>query len=227
MYQRFDLLAPVHKGLRHALGGLVFQAGALNANDEGALKRFAEEFADIVDILESHSRDEDAHVHHLYERFAPETAAKLEAEHEGLEAELRELQRLLDKTLRASSAEERGPTWYILQRKLTKFTTEYFGHLEREEGEAAEALWANLDDAQLKDVSVRIRSSIPPATMMIFLRYMLPALNFYERYDMLSGMKRFAPPEAYRAVRELAEQRLRPEDWAELANALDAVEQEA
>ena len=225
MYQRFDLLAPVHKGLRHALGGLVFQAGSLNVNNDGELQRFAEEFADIVDILESHSRDEDAHVHHLYERFAPETAAKLEAEHETLEAELRELQGLLDKALRAP--EERGPTWYILQRKLTRFTTAYFSHLEREEGEAAEALWANLDDAQLKEVSVRIRSSIPPATMMIFLRYMLPALTFNERYDMLSGMKRFAPPEAYQAVRELAERRLRPEDWAELAAALDTVEQGA
>ncbi|HZG58878.1 hemerythrin domain-containing protein [Paenibacillus sp.] len=222
MHNRFDLLGPVHKGLRHALHGLCFQAGAMDIDDARETRAFAEEFHRIAIILESHSRDEDAHVHHLYESFAPETAAKLEAEHETLDAELRALQDLVKTGAAEPSADRRAELWYDVRRRLTRFAAGYLQHLEREEGEGAEVLWANLTDAQLKEVSVNIRSSIPPSTMMIFLHYMMPALTFKERYDMLSGMKQFAPKEAYEAVRALAEDRLSPRDWEALRSRLDA-----
>jgi len=221
MHDRFDLLGPVHKGLRHALAGLCFRVGSLNVEDEDEADRFIEEFQNVVAILDSHSHDEDAHVHHLYERFAPETAARLEAEHQTLDAALHDIRGLVEQARRPMAPGDRAKLWYGIRRKLTRFTADYLQHLEREEGEAAEALWAHLDDAQLKEVSVNIRSSIPPATMMIFLHYMLPALSFAERFDILYGMKRFAPPEAYEAVRKLAQERLRPQDWEAIRAKLD------
>ncbi|HZG78657.1 MAG TPA: hypothetical protein VEZ72_22580, partial [Paenibacillus sp.] len=61
------------------------------------------------------------------------------------------------------------------------------------------------------------------ATMMIFLHYMMPALNFDERFGILNDMRQFAPPEAYRAVRELARSRLSAVDWETLRSKLDAM----
>jgi hypothetical protein len=83
-----------------------------------------------------------------------------------------------------------------------------------------EALWNNLNNEQLKELSVKIRSSIPPHAMMIFLQYFLPAISHKERVDMLGGMKKFAPREVYEAVLRLANARLDPQSWSELQNAL-------
>ncbi|HZG78478.1 MAG TPA: hemerythrin domain-containing protein [Paenibacillus sp.] len=223
MHHRFDVLMPVHKGLRHALSGLCFRAGSMDVSDDNELRSFADELGKIVIILESHAHDEDAHMHHLYERFAPDTAAKLEEEHTVLDGAIGELQQLVETARNASSVEERKQVWYGLNRKLTRFTADYFQHLQREETEGAETLWNNMTDEQLKEVSVNIRSSIPPATMMIFLHYMMPALNFDERFGILNDMRQFAPPEAYQAVRELARSRLSERDWETLRSKLDAM----
>ncbi|HZG56127.1 hemerythrin domain-containing protein [Paenibacillus sp.] len=223
MHHRFDVLMPVHKGLRHALSGLCFRAGSMDVSDENEVQSFADEFGRIVTILESHSHDEDAHMHHLYEQFAPETAAKLEQEHTVLDETIHRLQQRIETVRQASPAEQRKEIWYEVNRKLTQFTADYFQHLQREENEGAEALWNHLTDDQLKEVSVKIRSSIPPSTMMIFLHYMMPALNFEERFGILNDMRQFAPPEAYQAVRALAQSRLAPGDWEALNAKLESM----
>lgn len=221
MYNRYDLLAPVHKGLRYALGGLIVQAGSMNIRNERNVQSFVDEFTKIAGILDAHAQDEDTHLQHLYERFAPETATKLGAEHTALDRDIHEIGNLLEKIRNPLPIEQRRAVWYEINRKLIKFTADYFQHLQREEGEAAGALWAHLDDGQLKELAIKIRSSIAPGTMMIFLHYMIPALNPDERLGMLGGMEKFAPPEDYEAVKKLAQDRLSFNDWEELSMKLE------
>ncbi|KIL38882.1 hypothetical protein SD70_23775 [Gordoniibacillus kamchatkensis] len=87
-----------------------------------------------------------------------------------------------------------------------------------------EALWNHLDDEQIHDLSVKIRSSISPHAMMIFLHYMLPAISHADRFVILSDMKRFAPREFYEAVFQLAESRLEQQSFSALKSALDTIE---
>jgi len=227
MFGRFDLYAPVHKGIRLALSGLCHQAGSVDHFEEAKVNAFVEEFKRVVIILESHSRDEDAHINESYEKYAPQTLQELEAEHEGLEQKLEQLAGLVSQ-LESSKRNpaEHQKVWYQIGKDLNRFTAEYFTHLEREEGPGMHALWAHLSDEELKVISVNIRSSIPPHAMAIFMHYMIPAISHQERFGVLSDIKKFAPKEAYEGMCRLAESRLNSASWAQLQSELEAVKPE-
>ncbi|WP_158606698.1 hemerythrin domain-containing protein [Paenibacillus ginsengarvi] len=221
-HKRYDLYGPVHKGLRHALGGICFRTGSADIADHQRLEAILAEWKRIVIILEAHSRDEDLHLDEVYMKYAPETAKQLEVEHEMLDGKIKEINKIVDKIqCPTTSVEECHRLWYMLSRSLDSFTSEYLIHLQREEGPGMEALWGNLDDEQIHELSVKIRSSIPPQAMMILLYYMLPAVTHADRFVIVSDMKRFAPREFYEGVLRLAESRLDPQSFSKLKSAVD------
>jgi len=224
MFGRFDLYAPVHKGIRLALSGLCYQAGSVDSTEDEKVNSFIDEFRRVVIILESHSRDEDTHINESYEKYAPETLDELEEEHAGLEHKLERLGQLVDQ-LEASKQQpaQHQKIWHQIGKDFNRFTAAYLTHLEREEGPGMHALWANLKDDELKVISVNIRSSIPPQTMAIFMHYMIPAISHLELLEMLSDMKKFAPKEAYEGTLALAQSRLDKLSWARLQTALENV----
>ena len=227
MFNRFDLYAPVHKGIRLALSGLCHQAGSVDSSDDEGVKSFVEEFRRVAIILEAHSRDEDANINESYEKFAPETLHQLEDEHGALEHYLEQLIELVDQLqLKEQNPIEHQKIWWHIGKDLNSFTADYFIHLQSEEGPGMKALWENLTDDQLKVISINIRSSIPPQTMSIFMHYMIPAISHQERLEMFSDMKRFAPKEAYEGMLGLAKSRLDQKSWEQLQTALEEINPE-
>lgn len=227
MYNRFDLYAPVHKGIRLALSGLCYQAGSIDHTDEEKVNSFIDEFQRVAIILEAHSRDEDANINESYEKFAPATLLQLEKEHDELEQGLEQLIELVDQLqLKIHDPLEHQKIWYQIGKELNRFAAAYLTHLQSEEGPGLHALWENLSDDQLKIISINIRSSIPPQTMAIFMHYMIPAISHLERLEMFGDMKRFAPQEAYKGMLSLAESRLDSKSWTELKTALDEMNTE-
>jgi hypothetical protein len=227
MFGRFDLYAPVHKGIRLALSGLCYQAGSVDSSDDEGVNAFVEEFRQVVVILESHSRDEDAHINESYEKYAPETLHQLEEEHSGLEQKLERLIELVNQLeFSKQHPAQHQKIWYQIGKDLNRFTAEYFVHLEREEGPGMKALWEHMTDDQLKVISIHIRSSIPPQAMSIFMHYMIPAISHQERVVMFGDIKKFAPKEAYEGMRRLAVSRLDQRSWAQLQAALEEIKPE-
>lgn len=224
MFGRFDLYAPVHKGIRSALSGLCYQAGSVDSTEDEKVNAFVEEFRRVVIILESHSRDEDAHINESYQKYAPETLNELEEEHAGLEHKLEKLGQLVDQ-LEASKQQpaQHQKIWHRIGKDLNRFTAAYFTHLEREEGPGMHALWEHLTDDELKVISMNIRSSIPPQAMAIFMHYMIPSISHMELLGMFGDMKKFAPPEAYKGMLALAQSRLDQLSWTRLQTALENV----
>lgn len=222
MFDRFDLYAQVHKGIRLALSGLCFQAGSVDSSDDEKVKSFVEEFRQVVIILNSHSIDEDTHINESYEKYAPKVLHQLEDEHSALEQKLEKLIGLVDQLeVSKQHPAEHQKLWYQIGRDLNRFTADYFIHLQQEEGPGMEALWEHMTDDQLKVISTNIRSSIPPQAMSIFMHYMFPAISHQERFDMLSRIKKFAPKEAYVGMLKLAESRLDQRSWLQLQTALE------
>lgn len=226
MFGRFDLYAPVHKGLRLALSSLCYQAGSVDSSDDERVHAFVEEFRRVGVILESHSRDEDAHINEFYEQYAPETLHQLEAQHSGLEQKLEKLIVLVEELDPSKLPAQRQKLWYQISKDLNRFAAEYLLHLEHEEGPGMEALWKHLTDEQLKEISLKIRSSIPPHAMSIFMHYMIPAISHQERVVMFSDIKKFAPKEAYEGMSRLAQSRLDSHSWAQLQAALETIKPE-
>lgn len=224
MFNRLDIYASVHKGIRLALSGLCYQAGSIDSSETERVISFIEEFRRVAIILEAHSRDEDAHINESYEKYAPEALLQLEEEHSALEQELEKLIELVDQLqLNEQNPLELEKIWYQIGKDLNRFTADYFTHLQTEEGPGMKALWENLTDDQLKVISMNIRSSIPPQTMSIFLHYMFPAISHQERLVMFNDMKKFAPKEAYEGTLSLAKSRLDPKSWVQLQTALEEI----
>jgi hypothetical protein len=65
-------------------------------------------------------------------------------------------------------------------------------------------------------------ASIPPAKMAEFMALMLPAMNLDERFELLAGMRRGAPPEVFAGMSQLASQVLAARDWQALSARLDS-----
>lgn len=218
---RFEVYTPVHKGLRYALGVLTAKASSLNFEDDVKLSAFIKEFKPITVILHSHAVHEDAHIQPLIDKFIPEYSDRLETEHHDTEELLDDLEKRIQ-TIKQSSVQERrelGSEWNYA---LNRFVATYLNHLQTEEIYVQQALWDNMTEEELMDLSVAIRSEIPPEQLMIYFRFMIPAQNIFENAAMLGGMKKYAPPEAYKAASQLAEQVLSSESWAELKSQLEA-----
>ncbi len=56
---------------------------------------------------------------------------------------------------------------------------------------------------------------MPPPDMCVFIRYMVPAMDFAERLDMLAG----APPEIFELFRATAHTALPPQEYEAVALA--------
>ena len=81
------------------------------------------------------------------------------------------------------------------------------------------ALNRAMGDDELEALTHRIRGSVAPPDMCVFIRYMAPAMNFDERLDMLGGMYRFAPSEIFEMFRAAAHDALAPADYRAVAEA--------
>ena len=110
----------------------------------------------------------------------------------------------------------------LLQRfhlELAEFTATYIGHLRFEEDRVMPTLNAALGNDELAELTRLIRTSVPPPEMCVFIRYMLPAMNFAERLDMLGGMHAGAPAEIFQMFRAAAQACLPADDYRAVALA--------
>jgi hypothetical protein len=79
------------------------------------------------------------------------------------------------------------------------------------------------DDDELRGIEAGIVGSMPPDTMMAFMRLMLPAMSPAERAALMGGMQAVAPPQAVAAVLEhAARPTLPPAEYQALALGLRA-----
>lgn len=216
--ERPSFYRDVHKGIRALLSALVDRAARTDFADPASVGRLRSEAIDAFAMLEAHAHHENAFVGPLLRAHAPEIAARLEGEHHEHEERVRDLLALLSGEERASiPGWTRGHAFCVA---LTRFVGELYTHMADEEEQSMPALWAALDDAEIEGAHVALVSSIAPAEMMAFLRWMLPSIRHVDRVGMLSGMRASAPPEAFAAVMELARGVLSPADREALEAAM-------
>jgi hypothetical protein len=107
-----------------------------------------------------------------------------------------------------------------LYRTLALFVADNLQHMNVEESVHNPLLWAAYSDAELDAIEHAIVASIPAELMMEALHWFVPALSAPERAGMLAGMSQGMPPEAFRAVLEIAERTLAPSAFARLRRDL-------
>ncbi len=214
----WDVYREIHKAMRFALFGVTVRAGATDANDDVAVAALLKEWDDVCMVLLGHHGHEDDFCDVLVKTHAPQLRDKLEESHLLADDAIAKLRGSAE----AIAASPREHRWTLLRAfylDLADFTGQYIDHLRFEEDVVMPALNAALTDAKLEVVTNMIRGSVPPPEMCVFIRYMVPSMNFSERLDMLGGMHDGAPPEIFEMFRAAAQAALPSSDYQAVAEA--------
>jgi hypothetical protein len=94
--------------------------------------------------------------------------------------------------------------------------------MAEEEERLMPALWAMLDDADLRKIHAELLAGLRPEEKARTLAWMLPALSAPERAELLAGARASAPPEVFAALQGIARRVLPEAEWSRLEAALAA-----
>jgi len=216
MSQRLDLYRNVHKGIRVMLADLVREAGRADFTDPAGLEQLRTHAREVFELLESHAHTEDRFMMPLLATHDSALAKEFAAAHGEQEALLPSLLAGLDLIdAAAPDAAERGHTFVL---RFSRLAGDLLMHMADEELEINAALWKSMTDEELGQVERELVSSIPPDKMAKYLRYMLPAMNRFERVTFLGHL----PPPVFEFVRALAGEVLTADENARLEQDLGA-----
>lgn len=212
----WDLYREIHKAMRFAVAGVTTQAGSADAGDEHVVRALLDEWDDVAFVLQGHHAQEDEFCDPLIRSHAAHMRDQLERAHQEADRQLASLQTAAD-GIRLATPADRDRLLLAFHLALADFEASYLPHLRFEECTVMPALNAAMSAADLKAVTHEIRGSVPPADMCTFIRYMVPAMNFTERLDMLGRMYAGAPPEVFEMFRHAAQSALPPSEFEAIA----------
>lgn len=216
---RRDLYAGIHKALRLFMTRTMCEVGSTDPADRAAVAAALDQVERLMALCEVHLSHEDAYIHPALERARAGATARVAADHvhhaEAI-ADVRELARHVAESPEANLGAALGR----LYRTLALFVADNLQHMHVEETAHNALLWSAYADAELDAIEEALLADIPPAVKMGAMQWFLPALNAPERAGMLAGMRQGMPPEAFRAVLDVAQRTLSPHDHARLVRAL-------
>jgi hypothetical protein len=205
--------------MRFALAGITTRAGCADAGDEQSVRALLEEWRDVAFVLDGHQAHEDEFCDPLIRRYAAGLCDELAQAHHRADQQLTSLH-VAAAGIRQATPTARQRLLVGFHLSLADFEASYFPHLRFEERTVMPALRAAMTDADLEIVCHEIRDSVSPAAMCTFIRYLVPAINFAERLDLLDGMYAGTPPDVFELFRDAARSALPPADFEAVALAV-------
>jgi len=185
-----------HKGLRLALSRLVVASGNTDYSDEVSLNALKSLAKEVIELLHVHGVAEDTVILPALEERVPGSTATNVEDHKMLEEEVAEFAKQLD-GITIASGPAAGAKFY---ESVTAFFANYINHMAMEESDMNALIWDNFSDEEIMSWTGRIMSTLTPAQISSFFKYMVPALNPFERNIMMGGFKANAPAEFFNSV---------------------------
>jgi hypothetical protein len=215
----FDLYRDVHKAIRAELFAVTLEAASLDPSLGIGRAALAAHMRDVVAFLIDHAEHEDAAIQPVLERELPDLAARVEVDHEVLEARMGDLVAIAEEAAQLDAVDA-GHRVHRVHLAVASFTSAYLEHQDVEERVIMPALEAAVGVEAVVGIHQAILSSIPPEAMAKSLALMLPAMNVDGRSELLGGMRAGAPAEVFEGVWSLAGSVLDPVDLAAVAGRL-------
>lgn len=213
---RMNLYGFPHKGLRNAISQLSQSAGNTDCSDQAslnALKALAEE---VITLLGLHAHSEETVVLPALESKVPGSTAENLAEHAQLEKDIDVMQQTLN-TITTDSTPDMISNFYTL---VTNFQSKYLAHMAMEESKMNILIWDNFTDADLMGQHGQIMSSLTPEQVMMWFKYIVPALNPFERTIIMGGFKANAPKPFFDSVLDMLSSLMQKNEHQQLSIAL-------
>jgi hemerythrin-like domain-containing protein len=174
--QRVDLYVGIHKAMRALMADILVAVGKMDPTDDSEVEWIGSRVQQFADFCTSHLEHENEFVHVALEARMPGSSARIAAEHVEHEQAIAALRAAAGK-LQGSSGPEREHDALALYRQLALFIAHNFEHMQAEEIEHNQALWAHYTDEELQDIHAALLATIPPEETMFVMRWMVPAMR--------------------------------------------------
>lgn len=214
-----DIYRRIHKALRACLCDTLVRVGRMDTGDTRELNAVLAQVRSMAAFCESHVAHENDYVHAAMEARFPGSAKATAGAHEHHLQACRKMMRLAGEVEQARAA-ERGAVVGKLYQYIALFLADSLQHMHAEETENNTLLWATHSDAELIAIEEAIVASLTPEEKALSMRWMLPALNPDERVELLEGIRRGMPAEAFSALLVDIRALLGPADWSKLTAGL-------
>lgn len=206
-----------HKALRNAISQVIVRAGNTdysNAEETGLLAGHA---AEIFNMLHKHAEDENNVVLAELNSRAPGAANDNMEDHERIEAIQSQLEKaIIDIHNEVKAGKDMHEEGHLFYRQLSDFYADYLGHMAEEESTIQQLLWDHFTDEELIGHRIKIMGNMRPEQFLVWIKYILPALNQRERIGLLSGFKASAPAPFYSQALETARPAMDEKEWLKL-----------
>lgn len=180
-----------HKGLRIALSQLSMLSGNTDYSNADSLKKLKNLSVELVTLLDLHLHSEEDVVLPALEAKMPGSTSENVEEHEQLEKEVQAFDKQLT-NITVDSAPNSGAQFY---EAVYNFHSKYIAHMAMEESDINPLIWANFTDEEIMAWHGQVMSTLTPDQIMLWFKYIVPALNPFERGMIMGGFKENAPAE--------------------------------
>jgi hypothetical protein len=217
-HQRWDRHREIHKGVRFALFAVTTRAGTADAGDELSVRSLLDLFDDVAVVVRAHHAQEDECWVPVIRRYVDRLGDEVAAAHVASD---RQLAALHDAAyhVRQAAPVQRAALLHAFHLDLADYTVNALTHLDVEERLVMPAVSVALIGIEPDAVGHHIGSAVPPPELFSLLRFMVPAMNFTERLDVLGALYACLPAEEFELVRKVAALALASEDYDALALA--------
>ena len=213
---RMNLYGFPHKGLRNAIAQLSQSAGNTDCSDQASLKALKVLADEVFTLLALHAHSEESVVLPALESKVPGSTAENLAEHEQLEKDIEVMQQTIN-AIMTDSAPDMASNFYTL---VSNFHSKYLAHMAMEESKMNALIWENFTDADLMEQHGQIMSTLTPEQIMMWFKYIVPALNPFERTIIMGGFKANAPQPFFDSVLDMLSGLMKKKEHQQLSVAL-------
>lgn len=213
---RMNLYGFPHKGLRNAISQLSQSAGNTDCSDQNSLSSLKTLADEVFTLLGLHAHSEETVVLPALEIKMPDSTAENIAEHAQLESEIESMKQELN-AISCDSPPNLLSNFYA---SVTNFHSKYLAHMAMEESKMNTLIWENFTDADLMEQHGQIMSALTPEQIMMWFKYIVPALNPFERTIIMGGFKANAPTPFFDSVLTMLSDFLQQNEHQQLSIAL-------
>ena len=193
---RMNIYGFPHKGIRILLSQLSKLSGNTDYSNAMALEKLKSSTTELVAILNLHLNSEEDVVLPALEAKVPGNTSENIEEHMQLERDVQAFDNQL-KDISVDSTPNLGANFYMA---ITDFHSKYLAHMAMEERDINPLIWANFTDEEIIGWHGQVMSTLTPDQIMMWFKYIVPALNPFERSIIMGGFKENAPSELFDSV---------------------------
>lgn len=152
-----------------------------------------EAFQELKEMLQGHAEYENERLHTLLKNRNSVVYAHVEEDHAQQDAQLQEIQNLIEDVAEATSDQEKTFAGYKLYLTYRKFVAENLLHLHEEETVILPELQRLYTDEELRQVEAQSYAEMSSENMVEMMQVLFPHMNSADRFAILSDIQSLQP----------------------------------